>query len=118
MTCRLEREKAALLVLIGALADNRKVVPAVESGRRETAASWAAVLRGLLCFDGPALPRDRCTPRAERGEREHARLIRVDESCVGLRESLQPRGLRPWAREVRPNIASPQRPPVKSQRRR
>lgn len=43
----LEDTKAALLVLIGALADGRKVVLAVESGQRESAESWAAVLRAL-----------------------------------------------------------------------
>ena len=39
--------KAALLVLIGALADGRKVILAVESGQRESTESWAAVLRDL-----------------------------------------------------------------------
>lgn len=39
--------KAALLVLLGALADGRKVVLAVESGQRESTESWAAVLRDL-----------------------------------------------------------------------
>jgi len=43
----LEDAKAALLVLIGALADGRKVILAVESGQRESTASWAAVLRDL-----------------------------------------------------------------------
>lgn len=43
----LEGTKAALLVLIGALADGRKVVLAVESGERESVESWAAVLRDL-----------------------------------------------------------------------
>jgi putative transposase len=43
----LEATKAALLVLIGALADGRKVVLAVESGERESVESWAAVLRDL-----------------------------------------------------------------------
>jgi transposase-like protein len=43
----LESSKAALLVLIGALADGRKVVLAVESGQRESTESWAAVLRDL-----------------------------------------------------------------------
>jgi transposase-like protein len=43
----LEQAKAALLVLIGALADGRKVVLAVESGQRESTESWAAVLRDL-----------------------------------------------------------------------
>lgn len=43
----LEDTKAALLVLIGALADGRKVVLAVESGQRESVESWAVVLRDL-----------------------------------------------------------------------
>jgi putative transposase len=43
----LEREKAALLVLIGALSDGSKTVLAVESGERESAESWARVLRDL-----------------------------------------------------------------------
>ncbi len=43
----LEDTKAALLVLIGALADGRKVVLAVESGVRESSESWAAMLRDL-----------------------------------------------------------------------
>lgn len=43
----LEDTKAALLVLIGALADGRKVVLAVESGQRESTESWAGVLRDL-----------------------------------------------------------------------
>jgi len=34
-------------VLIGALADGRKVILAVESGQRESTASWAAVLGDL-----------------------------------------------------------------------
>lgn len=43
----LERAKAALLVMIGALTDGRKVVLAVTSGERESTASWSAVLRDL-----------------------------------------------------------------------
>jgi putative transposase len=43
----LEKEKAALLVVIGALADGRKVVLAVESGQRESIESWSALLRKL-----------------------------------------------------------------------
>jgi transposase-like protein len=43
----LEDTKAALLVIIGALKDGRKVVLAVESGQRESKESWARVLRGL-----------------------------------------------------------------------
>ncbi|MGH7550607.1 MAG: IS256 family transposase, partial [Gemmatimonadota bacterium] len=48
--------KAALLVVIGALSDGRKVVLAVESGQRESTASWAAVLRDLKAR-GLAAPR-------------------------------------------------------------
>lgn len=43
----LEDTKAALLVVIGALTDGRKVVLAVESGQRESKESWGAVLRDL-----------------------------------------------------------------------
>ena len=43
----LEDTKAALLVIIGALQDGRKVVLAVESGQRESTDSWARVLRDL-----------------------------------------------------------------------
>ncbi len=43
----LESSKAALLVLIGGLADGTKVVLAVESGQRESTESWAMVLRDL-----------------------------------------------------------------------
>jgi len=43
----LEKDKAAMLVLIAALRDGRKVVLAVESGYRESTESWATVLRDL-----------------------------------------------------------------------
>ena len=43
----LEKDKAALLVIIGAMADGTKEVLAVASGFRESAESWAGVLRGL-----------------------------------------------------------------------
>ncbi|HSL48185.1 MAG TPA: transposase [Candidatus Deferrimicrobiaceae bacterium] len=43
----LEQDKAAMLVLIAALRDGRKVVLAVESGSRESTESWAALLRDL-----------------------------------------------------------------------
>lgn len=43
----LEKEKAALLVAIGALSDGRKVVLAVSSGHRESIESWSALLRDL-----------------------------------------------------------------------
>ena len=42
----LEKDKAALLVVIGAMADGTKEVLAVAPGFRESAESWAAVLRG------------------------------------------------------------------------
>ncbi len=43
----LEKEKAALLVVIGATSNGEKVVLAVESGHRESSESWAHVLRDL-----------------------------------------------------------------------
>jgi putative transposase len=43
----LEKEKAALLVAIGALRDGSKVVLAVEAGHRESSESWARILRNL-----------------------------------------------------------------------
>lgn len=43
----LEKEKAALLVVIGALADGSKEVLAVECGQRESEASWSLILRDL-----------------------------------------------------------------------
>lgn len=43
----LEDGKAALLVVIGALANGEKVLLAVESGQRESIPSWSRVLRGL-----------------------------------------------------------------------
>jgi transposase-like protein len=43
----LEKEKAALLVVIGAMSDGRKELLAVEPGCRESSASWAHVLRDL-----------------------------------------------------------------------
>lgn len=43
----LEKDKAALLVVLAALRDGRKVVLAVESGYRESTESWGALLRDL-----------------------------------------------------------------------
>jgi len=53
----LEREKAALLVVIGAFVDGRKEVLAVTPGYRESTESWAAVLRELTArgLSGPRL---------------------------------------------------------------
>lgn len=52
----LEREKAALLVVIGAFADGRKEVLAITPGYRESTESWAAVLRELR-VRGLAVPK-------------------------------------------------------------
>ena len=43
----LEKDKAAILVVLAALRDGRKVILAVESGYRESTESWAALLRDL-----------------------------------------------------------------------
>lgn len=43
----LEKEKAAMLVVVAGLRDGRKVVLAVESGARESTATWSAILRDL-----------------------------------------------------------------------
>ncbi|MGH8630861.1 MAG: IS256 family transposase [Burkholderiales bacterium] len=43
----LEKDKAAMLVVLAALRDGQKVILAVESGYRESTESWAAVLRDL-----------------------------------------------------------------------
>src|SRR6202008_750812 len=43
----LEDTKAALLVMIGVLANGQKVVLAVESGQRESKESWGMMLRDL-----------------------------------------------------------------------
>jgi putative transposase len=43
----LEKEKAALLVVVAALADGRKVVLAVQCGHRESTESWVSLLRDL-----------------------------------------------------------------------
>lgn len=50
----LESTKAALLVLIVALADGTKVVLAVESVHRESSESWAEILRDLTARGLPA----------------------------------------------------------------
>ena len=43
----LEKDKAAILVVLAALRDGRKVILAIESGYRESTESWAAILRDL-----------------------------------------------------------------------
>jgi putative transposase len=42
-----EKDKAALLVIVGGLLDGRKVILAVEPGYRESTESWSGVLRDL-----------------------------------------------------------------------
>jgi transposase-like protein len=53
----LEKEKAALLVAVGALADGSKVILAVEAGHRESTESWSRLLRSLKerGMNGPRL---------------------------------------------------------------
>jgi transposase-like protein len=43
----LEKQKAALMVIVGGLSDGRKVILAVEPGYRESTESWSGVLRDL-----------------------------------------------------------------------
>lgn len=43
----LEKDKAALLVMMGALSNGAKVILTVENGYRESSESWSAVLRDL-----------------------------------------------------------------------
>jgi len=52
----LEKDKACLLVIVAGLRDGRKVVLAVESGYRESAEAWSALLRDLLAR-GMSAPR-------------------------------------------------------------
>jgi len=52
----LEKDKAALLVLVAGLRDGRKVVLAIEAGHRESKESWARILRDLR-DRGMTLPR-------------------------------------------------------------
>ena len=43
----LEKDKAALLVIVAGLRDGRKVILAMEAGHRESTAAWSRILRGL-----------------------------------------------------------------------
>ena len=47
MKAGLEKEKVALLVVLGALRDGRKVILTAEAGQRESTERWSAVLRDL-----------------------------------------------------------------------
>ena len=55
----LERDKAAVLVVIGAMRDGSKEVPALVSGYRESVESWSGVLRDLKARGSPAPGRRR-----------------------------------------------------------
>ena len=44
----IDDHKAALLVIIGATTDGKKVLLACESGERESKVAWAAILRDLM----------------------------------------------------------------------
>jgi len=57
----LEKDKAALLTVVAALRDGRKLVLAVESGSRESSEAWAAILRDLKA-------RGLCCPRLVVGD--------------------------------------------------
>jgi transposase-like protein len=52
----LDKDKAALLVIVAGLRDGRKVVLAVESGYRESAEAWGRILRDLRAR-GMSVPR-------------------------------------------------------------
>jgi transposase-like protein len=52
----LEKDKLALLVVVAALRDGRKIVLAIEPGHRESALSWSILLRGMR-ERGLAIPR-------------------------------------------------------------
>jgi transposase-like protein len=60
----LEKDKAALLVVIGALSDGTKEVLAVECGQRESEASWSSILRDLKA-------RGMSAPRLVMGDGHH-----------------------------------------------
>lgn len=47
MKAGLEKDKSALLIIIGALTNGKKVFLACESGYRESKESWGVVLRNL-----------------------------------------------------------------------
>ena len=47
MKAGIAKERAALLIIIGALSDGRKVLLACESGQRESQEAWSRILRDL-----------------------------------------------------------------------
>jgi transposase-like protein len=88
----LEDSKAALLVVIGALTDGRKVVLAMESSQCESKESWGAVLRDLRArglkpwalYDCRWAPRDLgCLGRAAAHGSRATVLEPPDPQCPG-----------------------------------
>ncbi len=58
----LEKDKAALLVVIGARSDGRKEILAIRPGHRESTESWRAVLRDLRDRGLPAPTQEAAIP--------------------------------------------------------
>lgn len=101
----LEKDKAALLVMIGALSDGTKQVLAVESGHRESESSWASVLRDLKAR-GMNCPRlvvgdghlgiwaalNRVMPQAQQQRCWNHRLRNVLD-CVGKKKQAEAKNL-------------------------
>jgi transposase-like protein len=101
----LEKEKACLLVAVAGLRDGRKIVLAIESGYRESKASWAELLRKLR-DRGMNVPRlvigdghlgiwaalDEIFPGAEQGRCWNHKILNVLEAL--------PLKLRPQANEL------------------
>ena len=88
MKAGIEKDKAALLVVIGAMADGTKEVLAVAPGFRELAESWAAVLRGLKARGLGVIP----------SEWPGSRRIRPPEPRKSVRRG---RPLPPTPRQIR-----------------
>jgi transposase-like protein len=74
----LEKEKTAMLIVIGVRADGHKELLAMEEGYRESTVSWAQVLRGL---------RDRGLAEAP--------LVTVADGALGLWAALETSTRRP-----------------------
>ena len=80
MKAGLERDKAALLVVLGAMRDGTKEVLALRSGYRESVESWSEVLRDLKArgIEAPRL-------LMPDGRRRKARLNPTAEECRLIR---------------------------------
>src|SRR5438034_5563405 len=62
----LEKDEAAILVVLAALRDGQKVILAVESGYRESTESWAAILRDLKRRPAPPRQTEALSSRTSR----------------------------------------------------